>query len=274
MSFGMFVTWVLVGVLAGVLAELVTARGGYGLKNDVMLGVAGSIGASWLFRGVGVVADAGILLMVFVAAAGAALAIAGQRRFMATGRPVAAKGAMWRWGAGAALLAAVAWLVLVPSAPPPAAAPVIEDRTYAVTPPSMTVTAGALTGEITDMRITERVEQGSGRIDTAAKLTARLLLKNATANQTVRLVGGKIRYIDGDGQPIALEDARGEPVVRFRGTDRLDPGQETTESLDVEFPAAALKAKALKEIRLELAYVPSAFREETVNVVVAIEGPK
>jgi hypothetical protein len=40
--------------------------------------------------------------------------------------------------------------------------------------------------------------------------------------------------------------------------------------LDVEFPAEALKAKKLKEIRLELAYIPSPYQEETVNFTVSI----
>jgi uncharacterized membrane protein YeaQ/YmgE (transglycosylase-associated protein family) len=53
MSFAMFVTWVLVGVLAGVLAGLVVKRGSYGLKNDIILGLVGSIGAGWIFRAVG-----------------------------------------------------------------------------------------------------------------------------------------------------------------------------------------------------------------------------
>jgi hypothetical protein len=38
----------------------------------------------------------------------------------------------------------------------------------------------------------------------------------------------------------------------------------------VDFPAAALKAKKLKEIRLELAYIPSPYQEETVNFTVSI----
>jgi hypothetical protein len=50
----------------------------------------------------------------------------------------------------------------------------------------------------------------------------------------------------------------------------LDPGQDATQSLDVEFPAEALKAKKLKEIRLELAYIPSPYREESVNFIVSI----
>ena len=51
---------------------------------------------------------------------------------------------------------------------------------------------------------------------------------------------------------------------------RADPGQDTTQVLDVEFPVEALKAERLKEIRLELAYIPSPFREEVVNFVVSI----
>jgi len=63
MSFAMFVTWVLVGVLAGVLAPLVMKRGGYGLKKDVILGLVGSIGGSWIFRAAGVFPGTGIVAM-------------------------------------------------------------------------------------------------------------------------------------------------------------------------------------------------------------------
>ncbi|PYM30477.1 MAG: hypothetical protein DME15_19655, partial [Candidatus Rokuibacteriota bacterium] len=108
----------------------------------------------------------------------------------------------------------------------------------------------------------------------AAKLTARLVLKNSSANQTVRLVAGTIQYIDVQGRPIKLEDARTEPTLKFStyGSDRLDPGQEASQSLDVDFPAEALKAKKLKEIRLELAYIPSPYHEETVNFIVSVGG--
>ena len=182
---------------------------------------------------------------------------------------------MWRWSFGAALVIAVIWMTLGPAPQPVATAAVIDDKTYTVTPATMKVKAGVVTGEVTDMKVTERVEQGSGRITSAAKLTARLVLKNSSPNQTVRLVGGKIQYIDAHGQPIKLEDARTEPTLKFgSSSERLDPGQETTESLDVEFPAAALKAKTLAQIRLELAYVPSPYREETLNFAVSIGETK
>src|SRR5207245_7354030 len=96
--------------------------------------------------------------------------------------------------------------------------------------------------------------------------------KHTSANQTVRRVAGKILYIDAQGQPIKLEESRTEPVVKFAtyGSERLDPGQDATQSLDVEFPAEALKAKKLKEIRLELAYIPSPYQEESINFTVSI----
>ena len=277
MSFTMFVTWVLVGVLAGVVAGLAMKRGGYGLSKDITLGLVGSIGASWIFRAVGVVPDAGIGVMVVVASIGAAIPIVAQRKFWPTEQLGEDKADMWwRWGLGAAVVAVVAWMTLGPAPQPAATAAVNEDRTYAVTPASVAVKAGIVTGEVAEMKVTERVEQGSHRVVTPAKLTAMLRLKNTSADQTVRLVAGKLLYIDAQGQPITLENARTEPALRFAsyGNERLDPGQETTQSVDVEFPAEALKAKTLKEIRLELAYIPSPYREEAVNFAVSIGAGK
>jgi hypothetical protein len=153
---------------------------------------------------------------------------------------------------------------------------VIEDKTYSVTPASVTVKAGIITGEVIGLKVTERVEQGSDRVVSPAKLTGTLRLENTSSNRTVRLVEGKLLFIDAQGQPIKLEAARTEPLVKFatnRG-ERLDPGQDMTQALDVEFPVEALKAKKLKEIRLELAYIPSPFRGETVNFVVSIGAGK
>jgi uncharacterized membrane protein YeaQ/YmgE (transglycosylase-associated protein family) len=275
MSFTMFVSWVLVGVLAGLLAGLVMKRGGYGLKWDIILGLVGSIGASWMFRSLGVFPGAGMVAMVVVALIGAAILIVAQRKLRPTERAGDDKAdRWWRWGLGAALVAVVAWMTLGPAPQPAATAAVIEDKTYTVTPAAMKVKAGIVTGEVTEMKVTERVEQGSGRVVSAAKLTANVVLKNSSANQTVRLVAGTIQYIDAQGQPIMLEATRTAPTLKFAtyGNDRLDPGQEATQSLDVDFPAEALKAQKLKEIRLELAYIPSPYHEETVNFIVSIGG--
>ena len=275
MSFVIFVTWVLMGLLAGLLAGLVMKRGGHGLKKDIILGLVGSIGGSWIVQTMWVLSGAGIVAVAVVALIGAAVPIFVQRRMWPTERLGEDKADMWwRWGLGAALVAVVAWMIFGPAQQPAATAAVIEDKTYTVTPAAIKVKAGLVTGEVTEMKVTERVEQGSARVVSAAKLTAKLVLKNSSTNQTIRLVAGKIQYIDAHGQPIKLEEARTAPMLKFSGSDRLDPGQEATETLDVDFPAEALKAQRLKEIRLELAYVPSPYKEETVNFVVAIGETK
>ena len=271
MSFVMFATWVLVGILAGVLANLVMKRGGHGLKTDVTLGLVGSIGGSVLVRTL-IYAAAGMAPVAIVACIGAAIPIVLQRRMWPTENLGQDKGAMWKWGFGAALVVAMLWMNLAPAQPPAATAAVIEDKSYAVTPPSVKVQAGIVAGEVVDMKVTERVEKGSDRVVTQAKLTGILRLKNTSSSQTVRLVAGKILYMDAHGQPIKLEEARTEPTVKFAssGNDRLDPGQETTESMDVEFPAEALKTARLKEIRVDLAYITSPYRQDTLRIPVSI----
>jgi hypothetical protein len=159
---------------------------------------------------------------------------------------------------------------------PAVTAAVIEDKVYTVTPDQVQVKAGIVTGEVTELKVMERVEQGSGRVDSPAKLTGKLKLTNSSTDQTVRLVGGKILYIDDQGQLIKIEETRTEPALKFpasyNSSDRLDPGQDATQTVEVDFPAAALKAKKLKEIRIELAYIPSPYKLQTAHFSVSIGG--
>jgi hypothetical protein len=103
---------------------------------------------------------------------------------------------------------------------------------------AMKVKAGIVTGEVTEMKVTERVEAGTGRVATPAKLTGKLSLKNTSSDQSMRLVGAKASYIDLQGKPIAMEDNRTAPSIQVGGspyssTDRLDPGQSSSHALAV-----------------------------------------
>lgn len=178
---------------------------------------------------------------------------------------------------GLAVAGAVMAATLAGCTPPaPSARAAINDKVYTVTPDAIKVQAGMVNGEVTGMKVVERVEDGSGRVDLPAKLTGKLVLKNTSKDQSMRLVGGKIGYFDFKGQRIALEDNRTAPTLRIASSygqsDRLDPGQEVAHEVDAEFPAEALKSKRLKEIRLELAFIPSPMREETLNFTVSIGG--
>jgi len=83
MEFGMFVSWVVVGLLAGWLAGFVMEGGGYGLIGDMVLGLVGSVVGGWIFRALGVSAGWGLVPTVSVAFVGAVIVIVAQRKVWA-----------------------------------------------------------------------------------------------------------------------------------------------------------------------------------------------
>jgi uncharacterized membrane protein YeaQ/YmgE (transglycosylase-associated protein family) len=74
------VMWVLVAVLAGLVAAYVMKRGGYGLAWDIALGLTGSTVLSWILQGRWVASDPGLVAVTLVAAVGAAGLIVAQRK--------------------------------------------------------------------------------------------------------------------------------------------------------------------------------------------------
>lgn len=153
----------------------------------------------------------------------------------------------------------------------------VNDKIYSVTPGAVTVQGSLLSGALTEMKVVERIEDGSGRIDQPARLTGKLVLTNVSKDQSLRVLGGKLLYIDMQGKPIPLEDKRTEPTLKvassYGSQERLDPGQDAAQQVEAEFPVAALKMKRLKEIRLEVLYIPSAYKQETMNFGVSIAQP-
>ena len=65
-------TWIIVGLVAGVLASLVMGGTGYGLVGDIIIGIAGAFVGGWLFARLGVSAPfgglAGVIFTAFIGA--------------------------------------------------------------------------------------------------------------------------------------------------------------------------------------------------------------
>lgn len=83
------ITWLTVGLVAGVLASTVMRDGGLGLRGDIALGVAGAIVGGWTFQMLGW--QPSLAGLIAVALVGAVIALAGQRllragRFTRPGR--------------------------------------------------------------------------------------------------------------------------------------------------------------------------------------------
>ncbi|MDQ6885984.1 MAG: GlsB/YeaQ/YmgE family stress response membrane protein [Gemmatimonadota bacterium] len=65
-------TWLIVGLVAGVLASLVMGGTGFGIVGDIVIGIVGAFVGGWLFRTLGVSSPIGGLAgVIFVAFIGA-----------------------------------------------------------------------------------------------------------------------------------------------------------------------------------------------------------
>jgi uncharacterized membrane protein YeaQ/YmgE (transglycosylase-associated protein family) len=64
--------WLVVGLVAGVLASLVMGGTGYGLIGDIVIGIVGAFVGGWLFARLGVTAPfggiAGVIFTAFIGA--------------------------------------------------------------------------------------------------------------------------------------------------------------------------------------------------------------
>jgi len=65
-------TWIVVGLVAGVLASLVMGGSGYGLIGDILIGIVGAFVGGWLFAKLGVTSPfgglGGIIFVAFIGA--------------------------------------------------------------------------------------------------------------------------------------------------------------------------------------------------------------
>ena len=69
-------TWIIVGLVAGVLASLVMGGTGFGIIGDIIIGIVGAFVGGWLFRSLGVTTPMGGLAgVIFVAFIGAMVLI-------------------------------------------------------------------------------------------------------------------------------------------------------------------------------------------------------
>jgi len=83
MEFGLFVSLVVVGLLAGGLAWIVMKDGGYGLIGDLVLGIVGSVVVGGIFWALGVSTGVGLFPTAYIAFAGAIVVLVAQRKVWA-----------------------------------------------------------------------------------------------------------------------------------------------------------------------------------------------
>ncbi|MBI2202872.1 MAG: hypothetical protein HYU41_03310 [Candidatus Rokubacteria bacterium] len=148
----------------------------------------------------------------------------------------------------------------------------IEEKTFTVKPATSSLRVGFLTGQLADLKVVESVDQQTREVVTAPRLRGTLKLKNETSDQTARMISGSLEFLDADGKPIPLAAEREAPRFTFYSYsgDRLDPGMESSQNLDVSFPAAAVNGRRLADIRVKLNYIPDPYRADSATVSVSL----
>jgi uncharacterized membrane protein YeaQ/YmgE (transglycosylase-associated protein family) len=65
-------TWIIVGLVAGVLASMVMGGSGYGIVGDIIVGIVGAFLGGWIFAKLGVHSPIGglpgVILVAFIGA--------------------------------------------------------------------------------------------------------------------------------------------------------------------------------------------------------------
>jgi len=143
------------------------------------------------------------------------------------------------------------------------ATPRIVEKVVYLKPAKTTVQLSFLSAELSDLHVTERVNADTQEVTYGPRLLGKLKLRNQAEDQTARLVSGEIVYLDRSGAPIKVADARGNTEFTFPSfsTDRLDPGADLSRDIDVPFPASATNGQGLSELRINLTFLPSPYRE-------------
>ena len=178
---------------------------------------------------------------------------------------------MW-WAVGVAVLVFAIWGQQFAHSAAPARA--VEVRTVALRPARIPVATASLAGHLESLTVISRVDKKTGKPVDSPDLRATLRLRNATSDQALRLLSGTVEYVGADGAQIPLAKDQGSSGFSFFPDQQSDvlPGQAMSQVVRVPFPAAALKANALRDIRLHLIYRATPYKNETVESPVTLPG--
>ena len=152
--------------------------------------------------------------------------------------------------------------------------PAIEVKTVALEPARISVATASLAGHLEGLAVTTRVDTKTGKPVDSPDLRATLRLRNATADQALRLLSGTVEYMGADGAQIPVAKDQGSSDFNFFPDQQSDvlPGQAMSQVIRVPFPAAALKANTLRDIRLHVTYRATPYRNETMDSPVTLPG--
>jgi len=150
-----------------------------------------------------------------------------------------------------------------------AEAPKQERITKNLVPPKAEIKGQNFLVEISDLQIVMDVDTASKEIIETPSLRGHIKITNQSKD-ILDIQAVTLEYSDEAGKPIAFKS--GEKIVTASlFLKAIKPGEITEGSLDVTIPRMAIKEKTLGRIEINLVYVPSPLKRETLILSEKVE---
>jgi len=141
-------------------------------------------------------------------------------------------------------------------------APKQEQITKQLVPPKAEVNGPAFSVEITDLKVVTTVSTASKEIVETPNLRGNIKITNKSKD-ILDIQAVTLEYLDEAGKPIPYKpEEKISKVYPFWKA--LQPEGIAEGSLDVTIPTIAIKEKSLRKIEVNLVYVPSPLKRETL----------
>jgi len=143
-------------------------------------------------------------------------------------------------------------------------APTQEQITKNLVPPKAEVKGPAFLVELSDLKVVMTVNIASKEIVETPSLKGKIKITNKSKD-VLDIQAVTLEYFDEAGKPIPYKSE--EKIEKVRPFWRaLQPEGIAEGSLDVTIPKNAIKEKPLKKIEINLVYVPSPLKRETLTL--------
>jgi len=146
--------------------------------------------------------------------------------------------------------------------------PKTETVTVSIAPAVQEVKSEQFTLQFSDLKITKEVDKTSKEITSTPYLRGNVKIINNSKN-ILDVQGVTIQYLDASGNSIPFKTGEKKATVSAYWSD-LQPGKESEQRLDVTVPMAAVKEKSLAKIQVNVVYIPTPLRRETLEVPVKL----
>ena len=150
-----------------------------------------------------------------------------------------------------------------------AEAPKQEQVTKNLVPPKAEIKGPAFLMEVTDLKVVMTVNIASKEVVETPSLRGNVKITNKSKD-VLDIQAITLEYLDESGKPIPYKP--NEKIVKvYPFWKALQPEGTTEGSLDVTLPMNAIKEKPLRKIEINLVYVPSPLKRETLILSEKIE---